>query len=417
MLERSVRIVTCMVTNSVRCFSVIARGEPNFMTMIAETNLRVPETFPPFSLSRLLKTVFDPKNGERVAILIDLQDPHEVKDFGFLKNPALSIQRLAYEVFYKGLQDGVLDELKLRAGDLFAYQITGGSNLDLPDLAVSPKGEELSLEKDVYPNFDLILCISTFSATAPLTAFAKRYGFRGATLHGLNQTILRSGLAVDYDIVSRNAEKLRLGMTKADWIEIDFNCRGDEYTLRLELGQQEAQKSHGLCRGGPDIANLPAGEIYFVPTGASGHFPLKYEDGTIGLMTVKAGRITDARLLQGDQRTIDAHREKLGSDPVTGELGELGFGTQLLPVSGRDIQDEKILGTMHVATGRSDHLGGHLTPDKFADKKNATHDDILFAPHKTAEINVPQVRMHRNGSIQVLIENFKPARYLAGLLE
>jgi hypothetical protein len=30
-----------------------------------------------------------------------------------------------------------------------------------------------------------------------------------------------------------------------------------------------------------------------------------------------------------------------------------------------DIQDEKILGTLHVATGRSDHLGGHLTPDKF----------------------------------------------------
>ena len=53
---------------------------------------------------------------------------------------------------------------------------------------------------------------------------------------------------------------------------------------------------------------------------------------------------------------------------MTGELGELGFGTQELPVSGRDIQDEKILGTMHVATGRSDHLGGTLTPDRFANK-------------------------------------------------
>jgi aminopeptidase len=387
------------------------------MTTRAEPNLRVPETFPPFSLSRLLKTVFHPKTGERVAILIDLENPREVKDFGFVKNPALTIQRIAYEVFYKGLHDSVLDELKLRGGDLLAYKITGGSNLDLPDLAITSEGKEVSLENDVYPNFDLILCISTFSATAPLTAFAKRYGFRGATLHGLNETILRSGLAVDYDIVSRNAEKLRLGMTKADWIEIDFNCRGEEYTLRLELDKQEAQKSHGLCRGGPDIANLPAGEIYFVPTSASGQFPLKYEDGTIGLMTVKGGRIADARLLQGDQRTIEAHRKKLQSDPVTGELGELGFGTQLLPVSGRDIQDEKILGTMHVATGRSDHLGGHLTPDKFADRRNATHDDILFAPHKTPEINVSQVRMRRNGGTQVLIENFTPTRYLAALLE
>jgi hypothetical protein len=385
--------------------------------MIAKTKLIVPDTFPPFSLSRLLKTVFNPNAGERVAILIDLDDPHEVKDFGFLKNPDLTIQRNAYEVFYQGLKKGVLKELGLTGGEMFAYKITGGSNLDLPDLAVTVDGIELSFEKDIYPNYQLILCISTFSATAPLTAFAKQYGFRGATLHGLNQIILNSGLAVDYDEVSKNAEKLRLGMTRADWVEIDFTYGNDEFGLHLDLSQQEAQKSHGLCRGGPDIANLPAGEIYYVPTGGSGHFPLTFEDGTIGLMTVKGGRIVNSKLLKGNQKTIDEHKRKIQSDPATGELGELGFGTQLLPVSGRDIQDEKVLGTLHVATGRSDHLGGHLTPDKFNSKKNATHDDILFAPHKTPEISVSQVRMRRNGRTEVLIENFQPADYMADLLD
>jgi len=370
--------------------------------MIAQPKLTVPDTFPPFSLSRLLKTVFNPKAGERVAILIDLDDPQEIIDFAFLKNPDLTVQKYAYEVFYEGLKNGVLDELSLTGGDIFAYKITGGSNLDLPDTAIAPEGTQLSFEKDIYPKYQLILCVSTYSATAPLTAFAKKFGFRGATLHGLNQIILRSGLSVDYEQVSRDAEKLRLGMTRADWVEIDFTYGQDEFTLRVELGKQEAQKSHGLCRGGPDIANLPAGEIYFVPTGASGHFPLKFEDGTIGLMTVKGGRIVDSRLLE--------------TDPLTGELGELGFGTQLLPVSGRDIQDEKLLGTLHVATGRSDHLGGPLTPDKFVNKKNATHDDILFAPHKTPEINVPQVRMKRNGNVEILIESFQPAPYMADLL-
>jgi aminopeptidase len=351
--------------------------------MIAQTKLTVPETFPPFSLSRLLKTVFNPSAGERVAILIDLDDPHE---------------------------------LGLRGGEMFAYKITGGSNLDLPDLAVAVDGTELSLEKEIYPNYKLILCCSTYSATAPLTAFAKKYGFRGATLHGLNQIILNSGLAVDYDQVSKDAEKLRLGMTRADWVEIDFTFGRKNFSLHLDLGRQEAQKSHGLCRGGPDVANLPAGEIYYVPTGASGQFPLKFEDGTIGLMSVKEGRIVDSTLLKGSQQTIEEHKRKIQSDPATGELGELGFGTQLLPVSGRDIQDEKVLGTLHVATGRSDHLGGHLTPSKFQDSKNATHDDILFAPHKTPEINVPQVRMLRNGKTEVLIENFQPAAYMADLL-
>jgi aminopeptidase len=384
--------------------------------MIAQPKLIVPDTFPPFSLSRLLKTVFSPKAGERVAILIDLDDPQEIIDFAFLKNPDLTVQKYAYEVFYQGLKNGVLDELSLTGGDIFAYKITGGSNLDLPDTVIAPDGTQLSLEKDIYPNYNLILCVSTYSATAPLTAFAKKFGFRGATLHGLNRIILGSGLSVDYEQVSRDAEKLRLGMTHADWVEIDFTYGRDEFTLRVELSKQEAQKSHGLCRGGPDIANLPAGEIYFVPTGASGHFPLKFEDGTIGLMTVKGGRIVDSRLLKGNQKTIDAHKQKLETDPLTGELGELGFGTQLLPVSGRDIQDEKILGTLHVATGRSDHLGGHLTPDKFVNKKNATHDDILFAPHKAPEINVPQVRMKRNGNVEILIESFQPAPYMAGLL-
>lgn len=386
------------------------------MTMTAEPRLTVPERFPPFTLSRLLKTVFNPNPGERVAILIDLEDPRDLKGFKFLNNPDLTIQRHAYESFYQGLKNGVLAELGLTGGDMFAYKVTGGSNLDLPDLAVDPEGNELSLEKDVYPHYDLILCVSTYSATAPLTAFAKRYGFRGATLHGLNQTILRSGLAVDYNEVSRNAEKLRLGMTGADWAEIDFVVQGERLTLRLDLGKQEAQKSHGLCRGGPDIANLPAGEIYYVPTSASGRFPLKYEDGTLGIMTVAGGRVVDAMFLSGNPQTVEAHRRKIAADPAAGEIGELGFGTQLLPVSGRDIQDEKILGTMHIATGRSDHLGGHLTPDKFNDARNATHDDILFAPHKTPEIQVPQVRMHRNGQTVVLIEDFTPAAYMAGLL-
>jgi hypothetical protein len=69
-----------------------------------------------------------------------------------------------------------------------------------------------------------------------------------------------------------------------------------------------------------------------------------------------------------------------------------------------------------VATGRSDHLGGHLTPDKFAEKINATHDDILYAPHKTPEITLKQVRMHRDGKTEVVIEAYQPAPYLQKLL-
>jgi len=369
--------------------------------------------FPAFDLSRLLATVFEPIEGCRAAILIDLDDTSQMKDFSFLKEAELTVQRKAYEVFYEGLRDGVADRLGLTGGEMFAYRTTGGSNLDLPDEAVNADGRKISLERDVYPNYDLILCISTYSATAPLTAFAKQFGFRGATLHGLNDIILATGLAVDYREVSAEAEKLRLALTKADAFEIDFELGDQKLELKLLCGGQEAQKSHGLCLGrDPDIANLPAGEVYFVPTGAEGQFPMRFDDGTLAIMDVADGRIHRATLVSGDAELIAAYNEKLATDPVTGELGELGFGTQDLPVSGRDIQDEKVLGTLHVATGRSDHLGGHLTPNLFKQKLNATHDDILFSPAKTPEIQVRQARMVRGGETIVVIEDFEPAAYL-----
>ena len=206
---------------------------------------------------------------------------------------------------------------------------------------------------------------------------------------------MRTGLSVDYMQVSRDAEKFRLGLTRAEAFEIDFETGGQRHTLKILCGGQEAQKSHGLAREAkPDVVNLPAGEVYFVPAGAEGRFPHRYEDGTIGLMEVSNGRIRSAKLLRGQASVIEAHNRKLQEDPVTGELGELGFGTQELPPSGRDIQDEKIRGTLHVATGRSDHLGGKLTPDKFANPRNATHDDILFHRAKP-----PKSTSHKSGCI------------------
>jgi hypothetical protein len=303
-------------------------------------------------------------------------------------------------------------------GEIFAYKESGGSNLDMEDICFDPAGNELSLDRDIYSNYDIILTVSTFSATAPLTAKCKEFGFRGATLHGLNQIILDTGLAVDYDLVSDEAEKLRLGLTQADRFEIDFEVESKVYTLVLNTNGQEAQKSHGLCPPGrPDVANLPAGEVYFVPESAEGVFPFKYSEETIGLLHVKEGRIYKSQFVYGNYSEIEDHNARLEADPMIGAIGELGFGTQVLPFSGRDIQDEKILGTIHVATGRDDHLGGKITPDLFKEHKNASHDDVLYAPHKTPEIRLQEARMIKDGESTVLIRNYKPSKFMIACLE
>lgn len=371
--------------------------------------------FPPFDLTKLLGTVFAPTEGCRVCVLIDFDEPAELmRDFAFLGRDGFPIQKNAYKHFLQGLHGGVMERLGMSGGEMFAFRCTHGSNLDLSDEVWDSAGRQLSFDADIYPNYDLVLCISTFSATAPLTAKARQFGFRGATLHGLNDVILNSGLAVDYHQVSADAERLRMALTRADSIEIDFALEdGRVLTAWLGLGGQEAQKSHGLCLGrAPDIANLPAGEVYFVPVDARGQFPMKYEDGTLGVLDVADRCIIRSTLIAGNQATIDAHNRRLIDDPMTGTLGELGFGTQVLPVSGADIQDEKVLGTCHLATGRDDHLGGDILPSMFKKHENSTHDDILFAPHKTPNFNISQVRMKRGAQEEVLIEDFKPSRYL-----
>src|ERR1700675_543720 len=123
--------------------------------------------FPPFNLERLLQTVFAPKKGEKLCILIDLEQPGDVVNFAFLQKN-LPVQKNAYEIFYQGLRQGVMQHLGLAACDFFAYKVTGGSNLELPGQAMTPAGKTVDFQRDIYPVYNIILCISTYSATAPL---------------------------------------------------------------------------------------------------------------------------------------------------------------------------------------------------------------------------------------------------------
>ena len=269
-------------------------------------------------------------------------------------------------------------------------------------------GEELSLDRDIYPHYDLILCVSTLLGDRALTAKCKvRVSWRNHARDERNHP--RSGLAVDYNEVSADAERIRLAMTGADKVEIDFGLEdGRLLEASLELGGQEAQKSHGLCKGRtPDIANLPAGEVYFVPQDASGQFPMKYEDGTLGILDVVNRDVVKASLIEGSEATIAAHNRRLADDPMTGTLGELGFGTQVLPVSYQDIQDEKVLGTCHLATGRDDHLGGDIVPDMF--KKHSDFTTTFFLLPQDLNFNLKQVRMKRAGKWHLIIEDFRPS--------
>ncbi|MHC4224432.1 MAG: M29 family metallopeptidase [Planctomycetota bacterium] len=373
--------------------------------------------FEPFDLVRLLRTVFELGPDESFGVFTDLPDPRAVVGFAYLRREGLGPQKHAYHTLYQGLIES-REALGLRDIRFYAYEEVGGSNLDLPDLVVTPEGEEIAL-REVLERHSIVLYMGRWSATAPITALAKEMGFRGATLHGTNDRILASGLSVDYEEVSARAERMRAAMSGADSMLLEWEVAGKTVTLTLELGGQDAQKSHGLVRTLGDVANLPAGEVYYVPVGGEGHLPQKFEDeaGTVAIFDVRERGIQGlSELVQGDGQLVKEYLEVIQFDPNAGQLTELGLGTQSLPWAGADIQDEKILGTAHVATGRSDHLGGDISSANFKNKRHATHNDILFTPVKTPEVKLKRVTMRRGGEETVILEDYNPSPFVQSLL-
>ena len=266
------------------------------------------EDFPKFDLIKLLTTCFGkPSDSVRLCILIDLPNIELIKNLKFADSDDYSVQKHGVDKFYTPLRGASGKEFNVSQVDLYAFKTTFGSNLDPEDDAMDINGNHLSLDKDIYPNYDIILATTDYSLTAPLTAKAKEYGFRGATLHGLNDIILNSGLSVDYNEISKQAEAFRKVLTNADSFEISFEALNEEFKLELICERQDAQKSHGLCPDvKPDVANLPAGEVYFVPDGAEGSFPFRYSDGTLAEMTVEGGKIISAKFLSGDEKLVNA---------------------------------------------------------------------------------------------------------------
>jgi len=369
--------------------------------------------FPPFDLSRLLRTVFKLEARESFGVHTDLPDPRAVDGFAYLGQPGLGPQKLAFSVLYSGLLASGLGETAF-----YAYRETGGSNLDLPGEVRTPGGKTLPL-REALAKHTISIFMGRYSATAPATALAKEMGFRGATMHGANEMVLATGLSVDYEEVSARAERLREALTRAQSARMTWGVRGREVALEIALNGQEAQKSHGLVRTKGDIANLPAGEVYFVPAGASGVMPMKFEDeaGTIALFRVeKRGIVGLEEFLQGDRGAVERFLEVVRFDPSAGQITELGLGTQSLPWANTDIQDEKILGTAHLATGRSDHLGGRIGPANFREKRNAVHNDVLYTPVKTPEIDLVRVTLTRDGVEIPVVEHFKPSEFVRRLL-
>jgi leucyl aminopeptidase (aminopeptidase T) len=183
-------------------------------------------------------------------------------------------------------------------------------------------------------------------------------GARGATLPGVTEEMLTRVMTADLREVKRRSDAVAKLLTDHD--EAHVSCpRGTDFTL--DLTGRIGHSDDGDLRSAPAFGNLPCGEGYIAPLNGHGRLVVSSLAG-IGLgygdLTVEAGRLTRA--------TGDEGEQLLATLQQAGELGtnlaELGVGTnEKATLTGLVLEDEKMLGTVHIAFGASMAIGGTVS--------------------------------------------------------
>ncbi len=209
---------------------------------------------------------------------------------------------------------------------------------------------------------DVVLCptVQSLSHTAARRA-ATEAGVRIATLPGATEEMLARVMSADMEALRRRGAAIAQILTAGS--EARITCaRGSD--LMLGLGEREAVADAGDLTTPGAFGNLPCGEGFIAPIEGTAAGTL-IVDGTIASigrvtepveLTVEAGHLVAATGAEGERllHLLRTHGGEQGTN-----VAELGIGTnEKAELTGNLLEDEKILGTCHVAFGASAAIGG-----------------------------------------------------------
>jgi leucyl aminopeptidase (aminopeptidase T) len=186
-------------------------------------------------------------------------------------------------------------------------------------------------------------------------------GARGATLPGVTEDMLARLMACDFPALQRRSLALAQLLTDADSAHI-ICPRGTD--LQLDLSGRAGISDDGDLTGERAFGNLPCGEGFISPCGGEGRMVTASLAG-IGLprgqppaLTIRDGHLVEADEPEGEQLLAAL----LAAGEQGTNIAELGIGTnERASLTGNILEDEKILGTVHVAFGASAGIGGTVS--------------------------------------------------------
>jgi predicted lipid-binding transport protein (Tim44 family) len=134
--------------------------------------------------------------------------------------------------------------------------------------------------------------------------------------------------------------------------------------LRLDLTGRDGIPDDGDLTGGRAFGNLPCGEGFIAPLSGEGRMAtsslagIGLPKGEAPVLTIEGGRLVHATQPEGER--VLTNLRAAGEEGTN--LAELGIGTNEKGQADRQhLEDEKILGTVHVAFGASAGIGGTVS--------------------------------------------------------
>jgi leucyl aminopeptidase (aminopeptidase T) len=192
---------------------------------------------------------------------------------------------------------------------------------------------------------------------------AAERGARVATMPGITEDIFVRTMGVDYDLVQRLTNLVADVLDEGREVKVTTSLGTD---LVFSIEGRKARRSTGILINPGDWGNLPSGEAYIAPVEgtANGVVVVDGSMAGVGLLTQPI-RITFrdgvAEHIEGGPEAAKL-RELLSRYGVEARnLGEFGVGTNPgARVSGIVLEDEKVLGTVHIALGSNFDFGGRV---------------------------------------------------------
>jgi leucyl aminopeptidase (aminopeptidase T) len=191
---------------------------------------------------------------------------------------------------------------------------------------------------------------------------------------GITETMMLDSVNIDYREMQKTVEILLKSLKDAKQIHITTN---EGTNIMLGVQGRIFVGDVGVKAG--EMCNLPCGEIYCAPleTEVNGIVVFNASVGDIGLLnTTLKVYLENGRILKFESEDFELVRKTNDLQNVDDDsmvIGELGIGVNpKAKITGNMLEDEKALGTAHIAFGNNaDFPGGGNNNSKI-------HRDYLF---------------------------------------